>query len=357
MRALVIVHDPGSEAVLVGERLEARGYEQVEVAITTEPAEPGRVGRRTRRPDRLRRDRPDGFDVLAHRPGPHRFVDPRRADFLAPRRRPRACRCSECASARRRSRPPTAAGSCEADRPQVGWHPLEPLGDAPAAAARGCSGTSTGSSRRPTPRSSPSTTSACRRSRSRRNARGAVPPGGHTGPCRHDGSRWAAATSSTRTRHRRRRAAGTRRARCSTTYAARTDALVDWFLDVDRPALTCRRSPVDGSGRGVDDPAEGRVVVAHHLRVPLDGEHAGHPCTSIASGVPSSAMAVTRRPSPIVVGGLVVERVDLPLAAVQARAGSIRRSIATPCDGVDGGEVVAGVAGHVLVQRAAGVRR
>lgn len=36
----MIIHDPGSEAVLVGDRLEHHGYEQIEVAITTEPANP-----------------------------------------------------------------------------------------------------------------------------------------------------------------------------------------------------------------------------------------------------------------------------------------------------------------------------
>jgi GMP synthase-like glutamine amidotransferase len=40
MRVLVIVHDPGSEAELVGRRLEHHGYEQVEVALTTVPADP-----------------------------------------------------------------------------------------------------------------------------------------------------------------------------------------------------------------------------------------------------------------------------------------------------------------------------
>jgi GMP synthase-like glutamine amidotransferase len=40
VRALVIVHDPGNEAVLIGERFEHHGYEQVELAITTEPGHP-----------------------------------------------------------------------------------------------------------------------------------------------------------------------------------------------------------------------------------------------------------------------------------------------------------------------------
>jgi GMP synthase-like glutamine amidotransferase len=45
MRALVIVHDPGSDPVLVGERLRYHGFELDEVLITTEVGNPvGRAG-------------------------------------------------------------------------------------------------------------------------------------------------------------------------------------------------------------------------------------------------------------------------------------------------------------------------
>jgi GMP synthase-like glutamine amidotransferase len=43
MRALVIVHDPGSDPVLVGDRLRHHGFELREVEVTTEVGNP--IGR------------------------------------------------------------------------------------------------------------------------------------------------------------------------------------------------------------------------------------------------------------------------------------------------------------------------
>lgn len=130
MRALVIVHDPGSEAVLVGERFEARGYEQVEVAITTEPGDP--VGSAAGLGD------PTDYDVIVPMGSTFSLTDPDRIsswigdelDFL---RRADAegvpvfgvCFGAQALAAAHGGR------VLRSDRPQIGWHPLEPLADAP----------------------------------------------------------------------------------------------------------------------------------------------------------------------------------------------------------------------------------
>jgi len=130
MRALVIVHDPGSEAVLVGERFEARGYEQVEVAITTEPADP--VG------SAAALGEPTDYDVIVAMGSTFSLTEPDRIaswihDELEFLRRADAagvpvfgvCFGAQALAAAHGGR------VVRADRSQIGWHPLEPLGDAP----------------------------------------------------------------------------------------------------------------------------------------------------------------------------------------------------------------------------------
>ena len=130
MRALVIVHDPGSEAVLVGERFEARGFEPVEVAITTEPGNP--VG------SAAGLGEPAEWDVIIPMGSTSSLTDLDRIgswihdelDFLR--------RADELGV--------PVFGVCfgglalaavhggrvvRSERPQVGWHPLEPMTDAP----------------------------------------------------------------------------------------------------------------------------------------------------------------------------------------------------------------------------------
>jgi GMP synthase-like glutamine amidotransferase len=130
MRALVIVHDPGSEAVLVGERLEHHGYEQVEVAITTEPGNP--EGSTDALGD------PTDYELIVPMGSTFSLTDPDRIsswihdelDFL---RRADAegvpvlgvCFGGQALAAAHGGR------VVKADRPQVGWWPLEPSGAAP----------------------------------------------------------------------------------------------------------------------------------------------------------------------------------------------------------------------------------
>ena len=130
MRALVIVHDPGSEAVLVGERLEARGYEQVEVPITTEPANP--LGSAAGLGD------PTAYDVIVPMGSTFSLTEPDRIgtwihdelDFL--RRADTAgvpvlgvCFGAQALAAAHGGR------VVRADRPQIGWHELEPIASVP----------------------------------------------------------------------------------------------------------------------------------------------------------------------------------------------------------------------------------
>jgi len=130
MRALVIVHDPGSEAVLVGERLEARGYEQVEVAITMEPGDP--IGSADGLGD------PTDYDVIVPMGSTYSLTDTDPIgswihDELEFLRRADAegvpvfgvCFGAQALAAAHGGR------VLRADRPQIGWHPLEPFDDTP----------------------------------------------------------------------------------------------------------------------------------------------------------------------------------------------------------------------------------
>lgn len=125
MRALVIVHDPASEAVLVGERLEHHGYEQVEVELTTEPGDP--VGSAAGLGD------PTDYDVIVPMGSVYSLTEPERIatwihdelDFL--RRADTAgvpvlgvCFGSQALAAAHGGR------VVKADVPQIGWHPLTP---------------------------------------------------------------------------------------------------------------------------------------------------------------------------------------------------------------------------------------
>lgn len=135
MRALVIVHDPGSEAVLVGERLEHHGYEQVEVAITTEPGNP--VGSAEALGD------PTDYELIVPMGSTFSLTDPDRIsswihdelDFL--RRADAAgvpvfgvCFGGQALAAAHGGR------VVKADRPQVGWHHLTPHDGVPLPVGR-----------------------------------------------------------------------------------------------------------------------------------------------------------------------------------------------------------------------------
>ncbi|MGA1074917.1 MAG: type 1 glutamine amidotransferase [Ilumatobacteraceae bacterium] len=130
MRALVIIHDPASEAVLVGERLEHHGYEQVEFEITTEVGNP--VG------SIAGMGEPTDYDLIVPMGSVYSLTDTEQIstwihDELEFLRRADAagvpvlgiCFGSQALAAAHGGR------VVKADRPQVGWHPLTPRPDAP----------------------------------------------------------------------------------------------------------------------------------------------------------------------------------------------------------------------------------
>lgn len=130
MRALVIVHEPGSEAVLVGQRLEHHGYELVEVLIARDMGDP--VGSAAALGD------PTDYDVIVPMGSTFSLTDPDRIsswihdelDFL---RRADSegvpvfgiCFGGQALAAAHGGR------VVKADRPQIGWWPLEPSCAAP----------------------------------------------------------------------------------------------------------------------------------------------------------------------------------------------------------------------------------
>lgn len=135
MRALVIVHDPGSEAVLVGDRLEQHGYEQIEVAVTTEPLNP--VG------SAAVLGEPTDYDLIVPMGSTHSLADPDPIsswihDELEFLRRADAATVpvlGVCFGAQALA---AAHGGrvVKSDRPQVGWHHLTPFEGVPIPAGR-----------------------------------------------------------------------------------------------------------------------------------------------------------------------------------------------------------------------------
>lgn len=130
MRALVIVHEPGSEPVLVGERLTQHGYELTEVVIAPDMGDP--VGSAVGLGD------PTDYDVVVPMGSTFSLTDPDRIsswihdelDFL--RRADAAgvpvfgiCFGGQALAAAHGGR------VVKAERAQIGWCPLEPSGDAP----------------------------------------------------------------------------------------------------------------------------------------------------------------------------------------------------------------------------------
>ena len=123
MRALVIVHDPGSEAVLVGDRLEHHGYEQVEVALTTEPGDP--VG------SAAALGAPTDYDLIVPMGSTYSLTEPDRIsswihdelEFLRRADTEGVPVFGVCFGAQALA---AAHGGrvVKADRPQVGWHHL-----------------------------------------------------------------------------------------------------------------------------------------------------------------------------------------------------------------------------------------
>lgn len=135
MRALVIVHDPGNEAVLVGERLEHHGFEQREVAITNDVDNP--------QGSAAGLGEPTDYDLIVPMGSTYSLTEPDRIstwihdelDFL--RRADAAgvpvlgvCFGGQSLAAAHGGR------VLRADRPQIGWHHLSPCPGAPIPAGR-----------------------------------------------------------------------------------------------------------------------------------------------------------------------------------------------------------------------------
>lgn len=130
MRALVIIHDPASEAVLVGERLEHHGYEQVEFQITTDVDDP--VG------SIAAMGAPTDYDLIVPMGSVYSLTDPDRIatwihdelEFLRGADAAGVPVFGVCFGGQALA---TAHGGrvVRADRPQIGWHPLTPRPDSP----------------------------------------------------------------------------------------------------------------------------------------------------------------------------------------------------------------------------------
>lgn len=130
MRALVIVHDPGSESALVGDRFEHHGFDLVDVAITTEPGNP--VGSADGLGD------PDDYDVIVPMGSTCSLVDRDRIsswiddelDFLRRADVARVPVFGVCFGGQALAL--VHGGKVvRSERPQVGWHPLTPIGGTP----------------------------------------------------------------------------------------------------------------------------------------------------------------------------------------------------------------------------------
>lgn len=131
MRALVIVHEPGSEPVLVGQRLERRGFDLVEVLVAMEMGDP--TGSAAALGD------PTDYDVIVPMGSTFSLTAPGRLpwihDELEFLRRADAqgvpvfgvCFGGQALAVAHGGR------VVRSDRPQIGWWPLDPLGDAPLA--------------------------------------------------------------------------------------------------------------------------------------------------------------------------------------------------------------------------------
>jgi GMP synthase-like glutamine amidotransferase len=130
VRALVIIHDPASEAVLVGERLEHHGYEQVEFEITTEVGNP--VG------SIEGMGAPTDYDLIVPMGSVYSLTDPDRIsswihdelEFLRGADAAGVPVFGVCFGGQALA---TAHGGrvVRADRPQLGWCPLSPRPEAP----------------------------------------------------------------------------------------------------------------------------------------------------------------------------------------------------------------------------------
>ena len=130
MRALVIVHDPGSEGGMVGARLREHGYETIEVLLTPEVGNP--VGSAAELGD------PTDYDIVVPMGSTFSLTDPDRIgtwihdelDFLRRADAAGVPVMGICFGAQALA---AAHGGqvVRSEQVQVGWCPLEPSGDAP----------------------------------------------------------------------------------------------------------------------------------------------------------------------------------------------------------------------------------